>query len=82
MLGCNMLTMYQCMYVKVNIRSVTHFCKHINQSSLTFGHSNDTRIRANHEHAEIGGVTCHTKYGRFEILLMSSQVNECDNLSM
>ena len=47
----------------------------------TFGHSNNSGIGANHEHAEVRSVSCHAKYGRLEVLLMSCQINECNNLS-
>ena len=33
-----------------------------------------------HEHAEVGGVASHTKYGSLEVLLVAGQVNECDDL--
>ena len=44
------------------------------------GHSDDARVGADHEHAEVGCVARHPEHGRLEVLLVPSQVDECDHL--
>jgi len=46
----------------------------------TFCHSDDACIGSHHQHAEIGGVTSHAKYGSLEVLLVSCEVNKGDDL--
>ena len=46
----------------------------------TFCHSDDACIGSHHEHAEVGGMTGHAKYGSLEVLLVSCEVNEGDDL--
>ena len=47
---------------------------------MLFAHPDHSRIGSDHEHTEVGGVTRHAKYGSFQIFLVPSQVNECDDL--
>ena len=47
---------------------------------MFLGHSDDARVGADHEHAEVGRVARHPEYRRLEVLLVPSQVDECDDL--
>ena len=42
------------------------------QKKVTFRHSNDPCVGTHHQHTEVGSVASHTKYGRLEVLLVSS----------
>ena len=46
----------------------------------TFGHSDDSSVGSDHEHAEVGGVTGHAKYGGLEVFFVPGQVDEGDDL--
>ena len=50
------------------------------QCSFTFCHANDASIGSYHQHAEVGGMASHSKYGCLEVFLVSSEVNEGDHL--
>lgn len=38
------------------------------------------QILSDHEHAEVGEVSCHPKYGGLKVFLVTSQVDEGDDL--
>ena len=52
---------------------------HTHTHTHTFCHSDHPSIGSHHHHAEVGGVSRHAKYGRLQVLLMTSKVYEGDD---